>query len=213
MPTASPITFEEYEALVARCRSLPPAGGLYLETDFVTNLVVTVIDFQQHTRTVERAMTHFNELCRPHVATIDDLEATLADFPDDKDGNTALAQHLWGYNLWTRAAMLRGLVAYFVGEAVRSQEGLAEWASRSTFKDFEGKVKGLGPAVYNWLVMRQGVETVKPDVHVLRFAERVIGRRLPDREVVDVLVRVAHDLGIKAYELDWRIWEYQQSQG
>jgi hypothetical protein len=85
---------------------------------------------------------------------------------------------------------------------------LRDWAQRSTFKgDFEGKVKGLGPAVYNWLVMRQGVETVKPDVHVRRFAESILERRLSDSDVVSVVVQAARRLGIPAYELDWAIWE------
>jgi hypothetical protein len=91
---------------------------------------------------------------------------------------------------------------------VVDQESLRAWTARSTFKgDFEGKVKGLGIAVYQWLVMRQGVDTVKPDVHVRRFAEGAVGRPLGDSDVVEVVTRAAHHLGKKAYELDWAIWE------
>jgi len=36
-------------------------------------------------------------------------------------------------------------------------------------------------ARYQWLVMRQGVDTVKPDVHVRRFAEAAVGRKLNDQ--------------------------------
>ena len=68
-------------------------------------------------------------------------------------------------------------------------------------------MKGLGPAVYQWLVMRQGVDTVKPDVHLRRFAESAAGRPLNDDDVIDVMTKAAQRLGIKAYELDWRIWE------
>jgi hypothetical protein len=55
--------------------------------------------------------------------------------------------------------------------------------------------------------MRQGVDTVKPDVHVRRFAEDAFGRQLSDDEVVEVVTRAARLLNIKAYEFDWRIWE------
>jgi len=55
--------------------------------------------------------------------------------------------------------------------------------------------------------MRQGVDTVKPDVHVRRFAEAAVGRPLSDAEVVEVVTRAALELQIEAYELDWRIWE------
>jgi hypothetical protein len=41
----------------------------------------------------------------------------------------------------------------------------------------DGTSRGLGIAVYHWLIMRQGVDTVKPDVHVRRFAEGVIAGR------------------------------------
>ena len=82
------------------------------------------------------------------------------------------------------------------------------WAHRGDFRsDFEGRVKGLGLAVYQSLVMRQGVDTVKPDVHVRRFTEAAVGRRLSDADVVEVVTRAARLLDIKAYELDWRIWE------
>jgi hypothetical protein len=66
--------------------------------------------------------------------------------------------------------------------------------------------------VFQWLVMRQGVETVKPDVHVRRFAERSVGRTLNDQAVVDVVTRAATILGVKAYELDWAIWEHERGQ-
>ena len=58
--------------------------------------------------------------------------------------------------------------------------------------------------------MRQGVDTVKPDVHVRRFAESAVGRPLNDAEVIEVVSRAAKRLGIRAYELDWRIWEASQ---
>jgi hypothetical protein len=55
--------------------------------------------------------------------------------------------------------------------------------------------------------MRQGVDTVKPDVHVRRFAEAAVGRKLNDQEVIELTTGAAARIGIKAFELDWRIWE------
>lgn len=57
----------------------------------------------------------------------------------------------------TRAHQLRDLAAYFREVGVVDQDSLRRWAEQSQFRlDFEGKVKGLGIAVYHWLVMRQG---------------------------------------------------------
>lgn len=202
----------DVELLVARCQSIPQIAEVYLATDYVSCLLETVIDFQQHTTTVRRAIAHFETTCRDQIRTSQDLEELLSAFPDDKDGNTALAEHLWGYKLWTRAQMLRGLSAFFVAQDVVDLAGLRAWAERSSFKrDFEGQIRGLGPAVYNWLVMRLGVETVKPDVHILRFVESTLGRRVRDVEAVALVCQAASVMSCKTYELDWRIWEYQRA--
>lgn len=109
---------------------------------------------------------------------------------------------------------LRGLVAYFRSVDVTDLDTLRAWARTSEFsRDFAGRVKGLGPTIYRWLVMRQGVETVKPDVHVRRFTEAAVGRLLNDDDIVEVVVRAAQQLNVKAYELDWRIWERQRTSG
>jgi hypothetical protein len=193
---------------------LPSATNVYLETDFILNLFETVLDYQMNTKAVVRALENFNAQRGSAIQTIDDLESLLSRFADDEAGNKALAQHLWGYNLWTRAHQLRELVHFFRTAGVTNQQALVEWAARSEFdRDFRGRVKGLGIAVFQWLVMRQGVETVKPDVHVRRFAEAAVGRPLADMEVVEVVTQAARHMGLKAYELDWRIWEHSRGGG
>ena len=102
---------------------------------------------------------------------------------------------LWNYHHWRRAQELRGLVAYFRERDVTDLASLRAWAEGSTSKDFVGHIKGLGPTVYQWLVMRAGVETIKPDVHVLRFVSAAIGRPVNEAEAVHALEEVAGRLG------------------
>lgn len=195
-------------------KTLAPAASAYLEDDFVMNVLETVLDYMLKTTVVVKALEYFRANRWDEVRTLDDLEAVLVRYPDDQHGNTTLAVYLWSYKLWTRAQQLRGLASYFRSIGVVDRETLKAWAHRSEFRrDFEGRVKGLGPAVYQWLVMRQGVDTVKPDVHVRKFAEAVVGRPLSDADVIEVVTRAAGALGIKAYELDWRIWEASQGGG
>lgn len=202
------ITEEEIESVVAAGRGLPPAASSYLEEDFVMNLLETVLDYMLQTTVVVAALEYFRANRWKEVRTLDDLDAVLARYPEDQKGNTALAVHLWGYRLWTRAQQLRDLARYFRSIGVVDRESLKAWAHAGEFKrDFAGRVKGLGPAVYQWLVMRQGVDTIKPDVHVRRFAEAAVGRPLGDQDVIDVVCQAAQRLRIKAYEFDWRIWE------
>jgi len=64
----------------------------------------------------------------------------------------------------------------------------------------------MGYAIYQWLIMRQGIATIKPDVHIRRFIESILNRpNIADKELVTTLEKVAIELGLKAYELDWRI--------
>ena len=53
--------------------------------------------------------------------------------------------------------------------------------------------------------MRQGIETIKPDTWVHRFIEDTIGYQVNNEVVIKTLERVAREIGINAYELDWRI--------
>lgn len=166
------ISNDELTILTSRCRELPPAKQSYLVDDFIENLLLTVVDFQMHTTAVQRAHDHFRIHRQREIQSLDELKRVMARYTDDRNGNTGLAQCLWGYKLWTRAGLLRRLAEYFESVGVTSQAGLRAWAVKTSFKnDFQGKIMGLGLAVYNWLVMRQGVETVKPDVHIRRFVE------------------------------------------
>jgi hypothetical protein len=57
--------------------------------------------------------------------------------------------------------------------------------------------------------MRLGVDTIKPDVHVLRFVSSAIGRRVTQDEAVTSLEEVARRLGISARTLDGSVWAFQ----
>src|SRR5438132_342942 len=109
------LTEQELERLVACCRGVPLTSSDYVGAEFVPALMLTVIDYQQHTTTVERAMQHFNESRAQDLLSMADLKACLASFPDTREGNTDLAEYLWGYKFWTRARQLRDLTSFFDG--------------------------------------------------------------------------------------------------
>ena len=168
---------------------------------------MTVLDYQLRTVSSRaRSSTSARERSG-EIRTLDELEATLARFPDDQDGNVELALTSGATGSGRAPRQLRGLCAYFRSIGVVDAPSLRAWAHASEFRaDFEGRVKGLGRAVYESLVMRQGVDTVKPDVHVRRFAEAAVGRKLNDDDLVAVVMRAADRLGLTAQELDLRIW-------
>lgn len=206
------ITAQEYDLILQKCKEIPPAQGVYLIDDYIENLMLTVLDFQMHNVAVFNAIQHYRDNRFNEIRTIDDLKRLLLKYADDKDGNTAAAQYLWGNRHWSRVSLLRKLIAYFESIGVTSQEALCHWAEKSDFeKDFKGRIPGTGYAIYKWLVMRQGVETVKPDVHLMHFVKSLILHSFTESELVTTLEKVAKELGLKAHELDWKIWEYEKN--
>jgi len=173
----------------------------------LTELFDTVLDYQNRAETVRKALAHFRSEHGDDVRSFEDLEAVLAAHPEDED----LADTLWGNRHWRRARELRGLVAYFRERDVTDLTALRRWATGSSQEDFVTDIHGLGPAAYRSLVMRLGVDTIKPDVHLLRFVERAVGRRVSQDEAVDALEAVARRLRISARTLDASIWAFQVS--
>jgi hypothetical protein len=66
---------------------------------------------------------------------------------------------------------------------------LSTWASSTEFQEVKGKIKtkeqSVGYAIFKWLQVRLGVDTVKPDVHVKQFVSDCIGRKAKDEETVE----------------------------
>ena len=203
----------EYDLILQKCKELSPAKGIYLVHDYLENIFITVLDFMLKGDIIKNAIAYYKENRWNSIRTLRDLRQLLSEYPDDKEGNTAVAQYLWKYKYWTRVSLMRKLVDFLVSINVRSQEDLIKWANTSNFEtDFKGKIPGMSYAIYQWLIMRQGIETIKPDTHVRRFVESIVHHsHFTDEELVACLENVAKELKLKAYELDWRIWEYQRS--
>lgn len=156
----------------------------------------------------EQRILHYRKHREDEIQTLDDLQNVLSRFPDDKEGNREAARHIWGYSYGDRLKSLRGLVEWARDMGLTDQEKLRAWAQQSDFhRDFSGRVKGLGFAAYCWLIMRLGVDTVKPDQWLHEFVTKTLGHDLDDFELVRVITEAAHRVGRGARELDGAIWE------
>ena len=98
---------------VTKCQSLPPAKGNYLLDDYIENLMLTVLDYQMRSVTIVRAIGHYRNQVRDGVRSHQQLKYLLSSYPDTPEGNHQVAQYLWGYNLWSRVALLRRLLGFF----------------------------------------------------------------------------------------------------
>ncbi len=212
-----PLNEHERAVLDTACAAVPPpavvpAVGTDSDyPDYVSNLLLTVLDLQLHNKIVYNAYQHYRIDLWGEIRTLDDLESALERFPDDPDGNRPAATYLWGYQYGNQLGWLRGLVAWVRRHGLVDQDALRAWAYGSDYQwDFAGQVRNLGPAAYCWLVMRLGVDTVKSDAWLCGFVKRVLGRDLDDVQLVIEVKDAAHRVGRLARELDAGIWESER---
>lgn len=203
------VSQEEIDNFAHLCSGLPPAQGVYVQTDFITNLFLTVLDYKSTVEGVRVALHNYRERWWNQIRTLDDLKTFLARYPDDPQGNLHCGSDLWGFRAARRVSELRNLIRFFEARGVVNQELLSHWAQTSQFRDFMGRVKGLGYEVYEAILIRQGCGSVKPAAHLRSFVCDALQRHVPDSELTDVVERSAYLLGIQPRELDRRIFEYE----
>ena len=210
------LTEEEREKLKNECLKLTVGEEEgYQVNDYVLTLVLTALNFQMKVEAVDSALDFFMENRRKQLRSHKALFELMASFPNTKTGNRKLAHYLWNNNHWTRAKFLRELVTYFENVNVRNLKELIRWARNANFQqDVKGRIKteehSMGYAIFKWLQIRLGVDTVKPDVHVKNFVKECLGREPRDEDTVEAIERVAQRMGVRASRLDWAIWRYQR---
>ena len=201
----------EYRALYRTCRRLDD-GPDYRMNNYALNLINTAIDFQSNVKTVNKAMCYYQEYIG--YSSHRKLKSIVNQFPNTERGNKRLAQYLWSNNMWTRAEFLRELIHQFEIREIRGQQSLTRWLRNADFeRDIKGQFKtehhSIALALFHWLCLRCGIDTIKPDVHVINFVSDAIGRRASAGESVKALTKIAKEQGRKAYLLDSAIWHYQ----
>jgi hypothetical protein len=206
------LTKREIQKLRTQCNKLED-GPDYRINDYVSNLMNTVLDFQMKVGPVESAVEYYekNHGYRTHKK----LKTFIDLFPNTKKGNLELSNTMWNNNHWTRAKFLRMLLAEFECRGITGQQSLKKWILKA---DFETEIKGqfktdehsIGIALFQWLRLRLGVDTVKPDVHIMSFVTNAVGRRVSQQEALDALLIVAEQTNRKASLLDAAIWHYQK---
>ena len=206
---SSELSPEEFSALANAVADLPFVKPNRAPVDYMLDLMETVINFHVRVEVVLSSLGYFHNHVQQQqkIYTHGDLKAVLSRFPDDEEGNKAASQLLWGNFMWTRIALLRKLMAFFESVGVTDQASFHAWAARSTFEcDFKDRVKGMGIAVFHWLQIRCNVDSVKPDVHVLNFGKRAIGRRVSEKMLVDAISQIAPLVGQSMATVDATVW-------
>lgn len=207
------LTDDEFTKLAIAVAGLPFIRPTKWETDYLEDVMHTVLNFHIQEPVVINALNFFQLQVQQqhHINDHHQLKAFLAQFPNDKDGNEAAAIFLWSNRHWTRIELLRRLLDFFESIGVTDQPSLHAWIRTATFEaDFKGKVKGLGIAVWEWLRIRCGIDSIKPDIWVINFAKRVVGKRISEKALVDTFGRISPLVGESLSTIDVTIWYYEK---
>jgi len=207
------LTDDEFTKLATAVAGLPFIRPTKWETDYLEDVMHTVLNFHIQEPVVINALNFFQlQVQRQHhINDHHQLKALLAKFANDRDGNEAAALFLWSNRHWTRIELLRRLLDFFESIGVTDQPSLHAWIKTATFDaDFKGKVKGLGIAVWEWLRIRCGIDSIKPDIWVINFAKRVVGKRISEKALVDTFGRISPLVGESLSTLDVTIWYFEK---
>jgi hypothetical protein len=208
-----PLSPEQFQQLMIATANLPFLHLKGHEADYINQVLETPINFQMRVEVVIKALNHFrqNVQVQHGIHTFHELKQALARFPDTELGNKECANWLFGNNHWTRVELLRRFMAFLDRNKLTDLNTLTVWAQQVNFeRDFKDQVKGMGLAVFNWLLLRLGVQIIKPDVWVLNFGERVLGKPIQDERLLNALMEIAPLIGESPIDIDRTLWHHER---
>lgn len=112
-----------------------------------------------------------------------------------------------------RADMLLGVTEYLIDiqrrfDGPTQHERLSAWARWARPGDYLATgVPGFGLAGFQYLRMHFGADTTKPDVHIVGYVVKALGRKVSAIHALYILERAAELSGQSARRLDALIWE------
>ncbi len=146
----------------------------------------------------------------PQAISICQLRDLIASY----DSPDAFVRDALNYRHADRAQTLSQVVEYVVGTVVGNRqieelERLRQWVVVARPSDYQTLgIRGFGLAGFQYLRMLFGANTTKPDVHICRYVQVALGRRVPDTEALTLLEEAVRGDSIKLRDIDTMIWEH-----
>jgi hypothetical protein len=141
---------------------------------------------------------------------------TLADLRSLLDENDAeeVALKVMHYRDIARVFLLRRLVERLqeivleAGSGADESIALGKWARSVRVEDCKNfGVRGIGLATFQYIRMLFGADTAKPDVHLVRFVSRSLGRPARPLEVIRMIEMLAKRKSLSVTTVDHTIWQ------
>lgn len=139
------------------------------------------------------------EALRGQIDGFDDAEHFMRETLDYRDANRARILD---------AVVSRLLVHSRASTGANELSRIERWATEASPRDYEiDRIRGFALAGHQYLRMLFGANTTKPDVHILRYVHKSIGRSAPPLEALTLLEEACATTGTRIRDLDTTIWE------
>jgi hypothetical protein len=145
----------------------------------------------------------------PEIQWITELAELMTSYPTP---HVFMQQEL-NYNDEDRARILHEVVMFLCTivqqvPTVPEKEILKQWAIQAKPQDYQAlNIKGFAIAGFQYLRMLFGADTTKPDVHIIRFLEEILNRRVSKCEALLLLEAAAGRTEISVRAIDKYIWK------
>jgi hypothetical protein len=136
---------------------------------------------------------------QPNVRSINDLRTLIESFASPHD----FMKETLHYDHEARALVLCKVVKWLAG--LPSLEGWAKEARPSDYLELQ--IRGFGLAGFQYLRILFGADTTKPDIYIIRFVSKHVGRKVSDIQAVYLLERAAKMINVSVRDADTTIWE------
>lgn len=173
------------------------------------NVLDCVLSLNRRYDSVVRPRVYDFSIRYPNVTDISHLSSAINQY---SEFGKFLKEKL-NYNDVRREHTLRGLVEYMIAVQKNyagntERERLEAWAQSVVPADYASVgVKGFGLAGFQYMRMLFGVQTTKPDVHIISFVSTALGKSVNAIKTVSLLERVATKVNLPLREVDGGIWQ------
>lgn len=122
---------------------------------------------------------------------------------------------MWNYNHPQRIEILSNLVDRLIvcanlkefDSTEKELDKLRIWASKVNLYDYDTfNVPGIGIATYQYIRMMLGAKTVKPDVYIKRYIYSVLGKKINEKDMVDIFEKACNSNNIDVSQADHSLW-------
>ena len=204
-------------AIAGKNETIGETAKKEIQEQWVNNHVEAIINtvLAMRQRWKETAEPRFTEYQKnyPYIKTLYDLDNLIKSIPEQEFCKKVLGITITKNNFW-RYKMLNDIVKAFTEYQKENgfnsdREAMMDWAKKCNLSQLEedivGRLNNVGPATVQNLRMCLGIDTVKPDVHIINALKKIgLGNEVEICELISELT------GYKCIELDQIFWHWDR---